>query len=52
MLLSASRPCRFTPRDGALGMYWIEGREGHQEGQKDVEQWKFLTLTGLEHQLL
>jgi hypothetical protein len=46
--LSASRPCRFNPRERAPSIHWIEGRVGPRAGLDDVEKRIFLTLSGLE----
>jgi hypothetical protein len=45
---SASRPCRFTPRERAPGTHWIEDWVGPRAGLDAVERRKFLTLPGLE----
>jgi hypothetical protein len=45
---SASRPGRFTPREGAPGTYLIGGWVGPRAGLDDVEKRKFLTLPGFE----
>jgi hypothetical protein len=45
---SASRPCRFTPRERAPGIHWIGGWVDRRAGLDDVEKRKFLTLPGLE----
>jgi hypothetical protein len=37
----ASSPCCFTP-------HWIVGWVGHRAGPRDMQEWKFLTLPGLE----
>jgi hypothetical protein len=44
----ASRPCRFTPGEIAIGTHWIRGWVGPSAGLSDVENRKFLTLPGLE----
>jgi hypothetical protein len=49
---SASRPSRFTPGERASGTHWIGGCVGPRAGLDDVEKKKFLTLLGLEPQLL
>jgi hypothetical protein len=49
---SASRPCRFTPRERARGIHWIGGWVGPRAGLDDVEKRKFLTLPGLEYRPL
>jgi hypothetical protein len=41
---SASRPGRFTIRERAPGIHWVDSRAG----QDDVEKRKLLTLPGLE----
>jgi hypothetical protein len=43
---SASRPCRFTPREITPGTHWIGGWVGARAGLGDVR--KFLTLPGFE----
>jgi hypothetical protein len=45
---SASRPCRFTPRERAPGTQWIRDWVDPRAGVDDVEKEKFLTLLGLE----
>jgi hypothetical protein len=45
---SASRPCRYTPEERALGTHWRGGWVGPRAGLEDVEKRKFLTLPGLE----
>jgi hypothetical protein len=45
---SASRPCRFTPGEKALGTHWVGGWVGPRADLDDVEKTKFLTLPGLE----
>jgi hypothetical protein len=45
---SATRPCRFTPGEGAPGSYWIGGWVGPRAGLDDVEKRKLLILPGLE----
>jgi hypothetical protein len=44
---SASRPGRFTPREGGPGTHWI-GWVGPRAGLDNMEKRKFLTLPGLE----
>jgi hypothetical protein len=39
---SASRLCRFTPRERAPGTHWIEGRVDPRAGMDDMEKRKFL----------
>jgi hypothetical protein len=46
---SASRPCRFTPKERAPGTHWIGGWAGLRAGLDNVEKKKFLNLPGLEH---
>jgi hypothetical protein len=41
---SASRPCRFTPRESSLGIHWIGGWVGPRAGMDDVK--KILDYTG------
>jgi hypothetical protein len=48
LLISHSRPGRFTPGEGAPGTHWIGGWVGPRAGLDDMEKWKFLTLPGLE----
>jgi hypothetical protein len=50
--LSASRPCRFTPRQRAPGIHWIGGRVSHRASLDGVEKRKLLILPGLELRLL
>jgi hypothetical protein len=45
---SASRPCRFTPGERALGTHWIRGWVAPRAGLNAVEKRKFLTLQGLK----
>jgi hypothetical protein len=45
---SASRPCRFTPGEGAHGTHWIGGWVGPRTGLDAVEKRKILPLQGLE----
>jgi hypothetical protein len=45
---SASRPCRLTPGERALGVNWITGWVDPRVCLADVEKRKFLTLPGLE----
>jgi hypothetical protein len=49
---SVSRPGRFTPRERAPGTRWIGGWVDPRVGVDDVVKRKFLTLPGLELQLL
>jgi hypothetical protein len=49
---SASRPGRFTPGERAPCIHWIEGWVDPRVGLDDVEKRKFLTLPGLELDLL
>jgi hypothetical protein len=37
---SDSRPCRFTPAEGALGIHWIGGGMGPRVGLDAVEKRK------------
>jgi hypothetical protein len=50
--VSASRPCRFTPRERAPGTHWIGGWVVPRAGLDDEERINFLTLPGLELQPL
>jgi hypothetical protein len=45
---SASRPGRFTAKEGALGTHWIGGWAGHRADLDNMEKRKFLTLPVLE----
>jgi hypothetical protein len=48
---SASRPCRFTPRERAPPLprtHWIGGRVDPRAGLDNMEKRKFYTLLGLE----
>jgi hypothetical protein len=45
---SASRLCRFTPREIAPDTHWIGDWVDSRTGLDDVEKRKFLTLPGLE----
>jgi hypothetical protein len=45
---SASRPCRFNPRENAPGTHWIGSWVGPRAGLGCVEKRKFLMLPGLE----
>jgi hypothetical protein len=45
---SASRPCRFTPRERAAVTHGIGGWVDPRAGLDDIEKRKFLTLLGLE----
>jgi hypothetical protein len=45
---SASRPCRFTPKERAPVTHWIGGWVGPRAGTSDMSRWQFLTLPGLE----
>jgi hypothetical protein len=45
---SASRPCRFTPGERAVGTHWLGGWVGPRTSVNVVEKRKFLTLPGLE----
>jgi hypothetical protein len=42
------RPRRFTPGEGAPGIYWIGGWSGPRAGRNDTEKWKLLARLGLE----
>jgi hypothetical protein len=44
---SASRPCRFTPRERAPDTHWIGGWVGPRAGLDDVGKRKFLKLPGI-----
>jgi hypothetical protein len=44
---SASRPCRFTTGERALGTLWIGGWVDPRAGLDDVKKRKFLTPPGL-----
>jgi hypothetical protein len=44
---SPSLPCRFTPKERALGTHWIRGWVDPRAGLDDVEKRKFCTLPGL-----
>jgi hypothetical protein len=45
---SASRSCRFTPRERAPDTHWIGRWVGPSAGLDDVEKRTFLTISGLE----
>jgi hypothetical protein len=45
---SASRPCRFTPREITPCTHWIGGWLDPKADLDDMEKRKFLTLPGLE----
>jgi hypothetical protein len=45
---SASRPCRFTPRERASGTHWIRGWVDHKTGLDDMEKRKKFIAPGLE----
>jgi hypothetical protein len=45
---SVSRSGHFTPGEGIRGIHWIGGWVGSRAGLNDVENRKFLTLSGLE----
>jgi hypothetical protein len=45
---SASRPDRFISEERASGTPRIGGLVGARAGLDDIEEWKFLTLPGLE----
>jgi hypothetical protein len=45
---SASRPCRFTPRERALCIHWINGWVDPKFGLDDMDKKKILPQTGLE----
>jgi hypothetical protein len=49
---STSRPGRFTPGERAPGAHWIGGCVDLRAGLDDLENRKFLTLTGLERRPL
>jgi hypothetical protein len=49
---SASRRGRFTPKERAPGTHWRGGWVGPRAGLDDVENRKFLTLSGLEFRSL
>jgi hypothetical protein len=49
---SASRPGHFNPGEGALGTHWKGAWVGPRAFLDDVNNRKFLTLTGLELQPL
>jgi hypothetical protein len=49
---SASRPCHFTPVEGAPGAHWIGGSVGPRTGLDYVEGRNILALPGLELQPL
>jgi hypothetical protein len=49
---SASRPCRFTPKERTLGTHWIWGCVDLSAGLNDVKKRKFLTLPGLQRRPL
>jgi hypothetical protein len=44
---SASRPCRFTPGEGAPSTHWIRGWVEPRTDLNDMEKWKFFTLQRL-----
>jgi hypothetical protein len=48
----ASRPGHFTPGEKAPGTDWTEGWVSPRSGKDDMEERKFLTLTGLKLRLL
>jgi hypothetical protein len=45
---SASRPCRFTPRERTPGTHWIGDWVGPRAGLDDMEKRRFSTLPALE----
>jgi hypothetical protein len=45
---SASRPCRFTPKERIPGTHCIGGWVDPGAGLEHMEKWKFLNLTRLE----
>jgi hypothetical protein len=45
---SASRPCRFTPREKAPGTQCIGGLVDRRAKLNDIEKRKFLSLPGFE----
>jgi hypothetical protein len=49
---SASRPCHFTPGEGASGTHWLGSWVGPRASLDDAEEKKFLTPPGLELRLL
>jgi hypothetical protein len=45
---SASRPCRFNPREKTPSTHWIGGWVGPRAGLDGMEKGKFLILPGIE----